>query len=68
MKRKEKYESPIMERTLVELEDGFCAASVAEHTKPKGIKTIGHELEVIDGANESWNTKNDDGKGSYGWE
>ena len=28
MKTKEKYESPIMERTLVELEDGFCAASV----------------------------------------
>ena len=27
MKRKEKYESPWMERTLVELEDGFCAAS-----------------------------------------
>ena len=27
MKRKEKYESPFMERTLVELEDGFCAAS-----------------------------------------
>ena len=28
MKTKEKYESPIMERTLVELEDGFCAGSV----------------------------------------
>ena len=28
MKRKEKYESPLMERTLVELEDGFCAGSV----------------------------------------
>lgn len=28
MKRKEKYESPWMERTLVELEDGFCAGSV----------------------------------------
>ena len=27
MKRKEKYESPWMERTLVELEDGFCAGS-----------------------------------------
>ena len=27
MNRKEKYESPWMERTLVELEDGFCAAS-----------------------------------------
>lgn len=27
MKRKEKYESPLMERTLVELEDGFCAGS-----------------------------------------
>ena len=27
MKRKEKYESPWMERTLVELEDGFCTAS-----------------------------------------
>lgn len=28
MKTKEKYESPFMERTLVELEDGFCAGSV----------------------------------------
>ena len=28
MNRKEKYESPWMERTLVELEDGFCAGSV----------------------------------------
>ena len=28
MKEKRKYESPLMERTLVELEDGFCAASV----------------------------------------
>ena len=27
MKTKEKYESPFMERTLVELEDGFCAGS-----------------------------------------
>ena len=27
MNRKEKYESPWMERTLVELEDGFCAGS-----------------------------------------
>ena len=27
MNRKEKYESPWMERTLVELEDGFCADS-----------------------------------------
>ena len=27
MKEKRKYESPLMERTLVELEDGFCAAS-----------------------------------------
>lgn len=29
MNRKEKYESPWMERTLVELEDGFCAGSAA---------------------------------------
>ena len=27
MKEKRKYESPLMERTMVELEDGFCAAS-----------------------------------------
>ena len=26
-KQKEKYERPLMERTLVELEDGFCAGS-----------------------------------------
>ena len=32
MKRKEKYESPWMERTLVELEDGFCAASADVET------------------------------------
>ena len=34
MKTKEKYESPIMERTLVELEDGFCAGS-ADVRNPK---------------------------------
>lgn len=34
MNRKEKYESPWMERTLVELEDGFCAAS-ADVKNPK---------------------------------
>lgn len=34
MKRKEKYESPFMERTLVELEDGFCAGS-ADVQNPK---------------------------------
>ena len=70
MKRKEKYESPFMERTLVVLEDGFCAASVAEHTKPKGIKTIGHELNEIDVTGESWNVLVNEGSGagSNGWE
>lgn len=66
MKRTD-YETLAMEEIIVDVEGGFLSASVAEHTKPKGIKTIGHELEVIDGTKESWNI-NDDGKGSYGWE
>ena len=40
MKEKRKYESPLMERTMVELEDGFCAASANVENGPKqaGIK------------------------------
>ena len=41
MKRlKQTYESPLMWRTLVELEDGFCAASADVTNLPKqgGIK------------------------------
>ena len=45
MKRKEKYESPWMERTLVELEDGFCAAS-ADVNNPNNAngKIKAHEV------------------------
>ena len=41
MKEKRKYESPLMERTMVELEDGFCAASADVQNgseKQAGIK------------------------------
>ena len=38
MNRKEKYERPWMERTLVELEDGFCAGSaVVKNSETLGI-------------------------------
>lgn len=45
MKRKEKYESPWMERTLVELEDGFCAGS-ADVNNPNNTngKIKAHEV------------------------
>ncbi len=33
--QKEKYESPFMERTFVELESGFCAASAQPATISK---------------------------------
>ena len=66
MKTKEKYESPIMERTLVELEDGFCAGSVVTPNKNK-VETTGHELNKIDLGNDDfgWN-KTDDGLN--GWQ
>ena len=48
MNRKEKYESPWMERTLVELEDGFCTASVVNDKYTGEVKTTGHELNEID--------------------
>ena len=45
MKRKEKYESPWMERTLVELEDGFCAASAdVENPNTTQGKIKAHEV------------------------
>lgn len=65
--QKRKYDRPLMERVLVELEDGFCAASVADHTKTRGVKTIGHELNVIEAEDFEWNTKDDSGHGDYGW-
>lgn len=56
MKRKEKYESPFMERTLVELEDGFCTASVVNDKYTGEVKTTGHELNEIDQATvDEWN-------------
>lgn len=56
MNRKEKYESPWMERTLVELEDGFCTASVVNDAKKGSVKTTGHELNEIDQATvDDWN-------------
>lgn len=56
MNRKEKYESPWMERTLVELEDGFCTASVVNDKYTGNVKTTGHELNEIDQATvDEWN-------------
>ena len=65
MNRKEKYESPWMERTLVELEDGFCAGSVVTPNNNK-VETTGHELNKIDLNSDGfeWN-QTDDGKN--GW-
>lgn len=66
MNRKEKYQSPWMERTLVELEDGFCTASVVTTNKNK-VETTGHELNKIDLSNEGfeWNSTKD---GQNGWQ
>ena len=58
MKRKEKYESPFMERTLVELEDGFCAGSaVVTNDKNAAIKE--HQIntdftEAADFSKSTW--------------
>ena len=43
MKRKEKYESPFMERTSVEVEDGFCAGSVVV-TNDKNAAIAPHDV------------------------
>lgn len=67
---RKKYERPSMKRNLVELEEGFCVASVAESTKTGSVKTTGHELNKIDVTGEQWNKLIDmgSGAGSNGWE
>ena len=62
MKRKEKYESPWMERTLVELEDGFCAGSATiKNSENARIdnQTINTGFDL--------NTDNDTGYADGGW-
>ena len=56
MKRKEKYESPWMERTLVELEDGFCAAS-ADVKNPNDVNGKINVHEVNDEFGGTFNDK-----------
>jgi hypothetical protein len=41
---RKKYEIPSMERNLVELEDGFCAASVDVQNGPKQAGIEVHEV------------------------
>lgn len=67
---RKKYERPSIKRSLVELEEGFCVASVAESTKTGTVKTTGHELNKIDVTGESWNEIVNEGStaGSNGWE
>ena len=64
MKRKEKYESPWMERTLVELEDGFCAASadVQNPNQDNGrinAHKVNTDFSVSDGFSSSWDESNE---------
>ena len=62
MNRKEKYESPWMERTLVELEDGFCAASATVTNKGNAaIKAhdVNTDFSVSDGFSSSWDESNE---------
>jgi hypothetical protein len=64
MNRKEKYESPWMERTLVELEDGFCAASadVKNPNQDNGrinAHKVNTDFSVSDGFSSSWDESNE---------
>ena len=59
MKTKEKYESPLMERTLVELEDGFCAGSADVQNHKEGIGITEHKVnteftDAADFSNDTW--------------
>ena len=62
---RKKYERPSMKRNLVELEDGFCVASVVTTDKNNKVETTGHELNDIDLSNHGWNSSDD---GKNGWE
>lgn len=67
MNRKEKYESPWMERTLVELEDGFCAGSAdVQNPNSNQGKIKAHEV------NTDFTTdfigENDPGEGTNVWD
>lgn len=67
MKRKEKYESPWMERTLVELEDGFCAAS-ADVKNPNNANGKIKAHEVNTGFTTDFIGENKPGEGTNVWE
>lgn len=63
--QKRKYDRPLMERVLVELEDGFCAASANVQNpdndeygkiKPHEVNTGFGTNGTLDFSNDSWGT------------
>lgn len=62
--QKRKYDRPLMERTLVELEDGFCAASadVKNPNQDNGrinAHKVNTDFSVSDGFSSSWDESNE---------
>lgn len=57
MKEKKLYETPLVKRTQIETESGFCAASVIDKDKKDGIKTEGHQQGVTIDAS-GWESDN----------
>lgn len=63
-KMRKKYVVPLVTKHIVELEEGMCATSVVTSDTSK-VETTGHQLNVIDLGNETWNSTED---GKNGWE
>ena len=62
MRTKRLYQSPLIRRDEVELEDGFCGSIVQDNPNTGFVETTGHEVNTID-ANSGLNI----GSGNDEW-
>ena len=66
MKTKRLYQSPLIRRNEVELEDGFCGSIVQDNPNTGFVETTGHEVKTID-ANSGLNIGMNIGSGNDEW-
>ena len=70
MKTKRLYQSPLIRRDEVELEDGFCGSIVQNDPDNGFVQTTGHEVNTIDADNGLNISSGNDGNDwtDNGWE
>ena len=66
MKTKRLYQSPLIRRDEVELEDGFCGSIVQDNPNTGFVQTTEHEVNTID-ADKGLNSTGDNWTSSNDW-